>query len=97
MNFKIILEPRTKLDLQQAVDYYDSKQIGLGYKFIEAFEINLKIIASNPFFAIIYKDYRALIIKEFPLYQIIFFINEQKKTIYIDAVFHTSQNPTKKP
>lgn len=97
MSFKIVLEPRAGFDLQEAIDYYDSKQIGLGLKFIADFEKHLVLISKNPFFAIVYKDYIALAIKQFPYYQIIYHINEPNKTVYIDAVFHASQNPDKKP
>lgn len=30
MIYKIVIEPRAILDIQNAIDYYDSKQIGLG-------------------------------------------------------------------
>lgn len=97
MPFKIVLEPRARFDLQEAINYYDSKQIGLGLSFINDFERHLFLVSENPFFAIIYKDYRALTIKQFPYYQIIYHINETTKTVYIDAIFHASQNPDKKP
>ena len=30
MIFEVVIEPRAILDIQDAIDYYESKQIGLG-------------------------------------------------------------------
>ncbi len=97
MAYAIVIEPRALADVQKAIDYYDNKRIGLGEKFKDAFDKTLEHICINPFYQIIYKDYRGLIIKEFPLYQVLFFVNEKKKSVYIDAVFQAMQDPAKKP
>ncbi len=97
MAYNTDIDPRALADIQEAMDYYEDKVTGLGDKFKEAFDKTLKHIALNPFYQIIYKDYRGLIIKEFPLYQVIFYIHEQKQTVYVDAVFLAIQDPVKKP
>ena len=33
MIYKVVIEPRAILDIQDAIDYYDSKQNGLGTYF----------------------------------------------------------------
>ena len=57
MSFKIVIEPRAIFDIQEAVDYYDFKQIGLGEYFIQELEEHIEILRKNPFFQIRYKDY----------------------------------------
>lgn len=50
MIFNLVIEPRAILDIQDAIDYYDSKRVGLGEHFYEIVDEYLNILASNPFF-----------------------------------------------
>lgn len=54
MSFKIVIEPGAIFDIQEAVDYYDFKQIGLGEYFIQALQEHIEILRKNPFFQIRY-------------------------------------------
>ncbi len=54
MSYHIIIEPTALLDIQQAIDYYDAKQIGLGEKFEAALDKRLVSIQNNPFYQIRY-------------------------------------------
>jgi hypothetical protein len=96
MSFKIVIEPRAIFDIQEAVDYYDFKQIGLGEYFFQALEDNIEVVRNNPFFQIRYKDYYGLPIKKFP-FIIFYFIQEEEKIVYVVSVFNTSLNPKKYP
>jgi len=96
MIFNLVIEPRAILDIQDAIDYYDSKRVGLGEHFYEIVDEYLNILAKNPFFEIRYKDYRALPIRKFP-FIIFYFIDEKIKTVYIMSVFNTSLSPSKYP
>lgn len=96
MSFKIVIEPRAIFDIQEAVDYYDFKQIGLGEYFIQALEEHIEILRKNPFFQIRYKDYYGLPIKKFP-FIIFYFTDEEVKIVYVVSVFNTSLNPKKYP
>ena len=66
MSFKIVFEPRSIFDIQDAVDYYDSRQIGLGEYFYETLEKHIEVINKSPYFQVKYKDYHGLPIKKFP-------------------------------
>ncbi|MBW1656382.1 type II toxin-antitoxin system RelE/ParE family toxin [Flavobacterium quisquiliarum] len=96
MIFNVVIEPRAILDIQEAIDYYESKRIGLGEHFYEIVDEYLVILSKNPFFEIRYKDYRALPIRKFP-FIIFYFIDEKIKTVYIMSVFNTSLSPSKYP
>jgi hypothetical protein len=96
MSFKIVIEPRAIFDIQEAVDYYDFKQIGLGEYFFQALEDHIEVVRNNPFFQIRYKDYYGLPIKKFP-FIIFYFIQEEEKIVYVVSVFNTSLNPKKYP
>jgi plasmid stabilization system protein ParE len=96
MSYKIVIEPRALLDIQDAVDYYDFKQIGLGAYFFQTLEEHIEVLNKNPSFQIRYRDYHGLPIQKFP-FIIFYFTDEEKKIVYIVAVFNTSLNPNKYP
>ena len=96
MSYKIVIEPRAIFDIQEAVDYYDFKQIGLGEYFYQTLEEHIEVLSRNPLFQIRYKDYRGLPIKKFP-FIIFYFTDEEEKIVYILSVFNTSLNPKKYP
>lgn len=66
MSYKIVFEPRAIFDIQEAVDYYESKQIGLGEYFYETLDKHIEVINKSPYFQVKYKDYHGLPIKKFP-------------------------------
>lgn len=96
MIYKAIIEPRAIFDIQEAIDYYDFKQIGLGEYFYKILDQHIETISKNPFFQIRYKDYHAFPIKKFP-FLILYYIDDEKKTINIMSIFNTALNPTKYP
>ncbi|MGN7809377.1 type II toxin-antitoxin system RelE/ParE family toxin [Flavobacterium johnsoniae] len=96
MIFNVVIEPRALVDIQNAIDYYESKQSGLGEYFYKVIDEHLDTLSKNPFFEIRYKDYRGLPTKKFP-FIIFYFIDEKLKTVYILSVFNTSMNPAKYP
>lgn len=96
MIFNIVIEPRALVDIQEAIDYYESKQNGLGEYFYQVIDEHLDTLSNNPFFEIRYKDYRGLPTKKFP-FIIFYFIDEKVKTVYVMSVFNTSLNPSKYP
>jgi len=96
MSYKVVIEPRAILDIQDSIDYYESKQKGLGTYFYQVVEAHLETVSKSPFFQIRYKDYHGFPIRKFP-YIVLFYIDEKLKTIYIMSVFNTNLNPKKYP
>ena len=94
MPFDIVFEKRAEFDIQQAVDYYDTQQIGLGEKFWLSVSKHISSISKNPFFQIRYSNVRCLPVKKFP-FMIHFLVDEKRKIAYIISIFHTSQSPDK--
>jgi plasmid stabilization system protein ParE len=93
MSFAVLLEPRALADIQQAIDYYDSRQAGLGKKFESTIDKHFLVISRNPFFQIRYSGIRCLPVKKFP-FLIHFVVDEKRKEVFIISVFHTSKNNT---
>lgn len=92
MPFTIFIEPLALLDIQQAIDYYDEKQAGLGKKFESALNHHLISLENNPFFKIRYDRVRCVPVNKYP-YMIHFTIEEVAKSVTVRAVFHTSLDP----
>ena len=92
MLYSVLIEPRALADIQQAIYYYDSKQIGLGKKFASAIDKHISTISKHPFFQIRYSGVRCLPVKGFP-FMIHFIVNERSNQVFIISVFHTSKNP----
>jgi toxin ParE1/3/4 len=97
MVYKIKISSIAKANVLESLAFYRKNTTKkVVSNFISDYEQSLEIIKQNPFFKIYYKDFRGLPLKKFPF--IIFYqINENKKTIFIKAVFHTSQNTLKYP
>lgn len=96
MQYKIVFQPRAIFEIQNSIDYYDDKQIGLGELFYkELFEF-IDAISKKPFYKIHTNNIRILPLSKFP-FVIFYWIEESEKVAYIEAVFHTSQNTSKYP
>ena len=96
MIYKVVIEPRAILDIQDAIDYYDSKHNGLGTYFFQVIEEHILTLTKSTFFQIRYKDYHGFPIQKFP-FILLYYIDEKLKIIYIMSVFNTSLNPIKYP
>ncbi len=52
MVFKIKLEPLVILDIEEAIEFYNKKQIGLGKRFHQTIKLAFETLALNPFYQI---------------------------------------------
>ncbi len=96
MIYKVVIESRAIFDIQQAIDYYDSKQNGLGTYFYQVVQEHVETLSKSPFFQIRYKDYYGFPIRKFP-FILLYYIDEKLAILYIMSVFNTNLNPSKHP
>ncbi|MCE2963886.1 MAG: type II toxin-antitoxin system RelE/ParE family toxin [Chitinophagales bacterium] len=95
--YKVLLQPKAKEELQQAISYYAELEVtSLAEKFIQSFEDTLNALEMNPHFQIKHPPYRACKMKKFP-YILFFRIIEELELITVESIFHTSQDPDKYP
>ena len=95
MNYLLEIKGEANQDIIEAYEYYESKSIGLGERFLEQIEIFLKLITQNPhLFPSKKSPFREAFILDFP-YLIIYEISGNTVVVY--AIFNTSQNPSKRP
>lgn len=93
MRFKVRYNPEFILDLTDSVAWYHGKQPGLGdlfYTKVKQQTKNLSVKALH--FAIRYFDVRCMAIERFP-YLVHYRVNESSRTVYVEALLHTSRNP----
>jgi len=92
-SYKLIIDPGATQDVQQAIDYYETRGHGLGIKFESALNKQLLSLQKNPFFQIRYDDVRCLPLSKYP-YMVHFTINEAHQLIIIRGVFNTARDPS---
>jgi len=95
MGSKLRIEPKAVVEIENAIEWYESKQIGLGldfYNYLSGYFETLK--QGYSLFEIKRKpSFRELPLKRFP-FIIIYEVFDNEIIIY--SVFNTFQNPIKK-
>jgi hypothetical protein len=93
--FQINIEPEVLDDLQNAIDYYDSKKEGLGEIFLGMIDKHFELLKDHYLsFAVRYDDIRCLPVKKFP-YTIHYRVLSSQKIVSIKAVFCSFEDPDK--
>lgn len=97
MGYKIKISPIAKENIKDAIFYYKTNvSLKVAINFLKDYEQTLDKITINPFYRVYYKNFRGIPLKKYP-YIIFFRIDENKKQILINAVFHTNQDTGKRP
>jgi hypothetical protein len=93
VSYKVIYANEVYTDIQNAVDFYNSRGKGLGTRFFKAVKIQISKIKSNAFgFQVRYTDVRCIPINKFP-YTIHYRVVTKTNIIMIIAIFCDFQNP----
>ncbi|WP_417942132.1 type II toxin-antitoxin system RelE/ParE family toxin [Flavobacterium sp. RS13.1] len=96
MAFSITILPLAEKEIDESIEFYESRSKGLGKKFLTYLKSYFKVLKTNPALYEIKRNlgYRELILVKFPfviIYEII------QSEVIIHSVFHTSRNPQRKP
>jgi hypothetical protein len=93
MRFKVEYNPDFFEDIAQAVDWYNEKNAGLGDRFFRNVKKQTARLSTAALHhPVKYDDIRCMRIEKFP-YLLHYRINEQTKTVKVEALIHTSRNP----
>ena len=91
MSLPIIFRPIARLELDEAVGWYEKQKAGLGMELKEAVEQMLELIAETPGrFRPVRGEVRRALLRRFP-YAIHFL--PEPHAIVVLAVFHTKRDP----
>jgi len=86
-----LILPPAELELDEAYQYYETQNVGLGKEFIKAFESTTRLLSTTPFaWRLISKRTRRININRFP-YLVLYIIED--KTIIITCIAHQHKNP----
>lgn len=92
MNRPVRLLPEARAEFDEATDWYERQQAGLGTTFVVRIRETLNRIAANPqLHAPVYQDIRRAVVPKFP-YVILY--REEQGEIIVISVFHTSRDPS---
>ena len=89
--FEIIVLIRAELEVDEIANYYESLSNGLGTKFVNEYLDYAETLQNFPFFEEKYNIVRTTL-KKFP-YTIHFTVDENEKTVSIQAVTSNYQDP----
>ena len=91
-NYEIIVLNRAELEVDQIAEYYELISDELGVRFYIEYRNYVETLKTLPFFKVKYNIIRTLPLKKFP-YTIHFTVNEEEKTVVIQAVTSNHQDP----
>jgi toxin ParE1/3/4 len=87
----VILHPHATHELQEAADYYERQQVGLGDRFLDAVESGFTQIRRSPFtWRRIRGDIRRFLVRTFPFGMVYIYKADQ---VFVLAVMHLKREP----
>jgi toxin ParE1/3/4 len=91
MNYKLLIRPEAEFDIEEAFEWYEEQNSGLGSEFVRAVDISLATIGRHPLvYPLVYQEVRRALIRRFP-YGIFYLMEEE--TIVVIACFHVKRDP----
>ena len=95
MKCKIEVKEEARQDILKAAQWYEEQQKGLGIRFTENTLNHIQYLAEYPLsYQCKYKENRELLVKDFPYVIVYRLVNNS--TVFVLAVAHYKQHPTKK-
>ena len=94
MTFKVIAEAEAKREWNEAVDWYEARETGVGWRFDDELQALLQTLKQNPerFRLATCLTHKVKMPKPWP-YSIYFAINREHCEVKILAVWHGARNP----
>ena len=94
MTFRVIAEVQAQREWNEAVDWYEARQPGLGLRFDDALLAFLQTLSQNPerFRPYTKLTRKARLPKPWP-FSVYFTINTEHREVKILAIWHHSRNP----
>jgi len=95
--YTVVFHADTAIDYNEAYQWYEQQQAGLGEKYLDAVNSMVQQILTNPeIFSVKSRSgYHEAIVKNFPC-TIVYRINKKQKTVFIASVHHQKKHPRSK-
>lgn len=90
-SYTVIIQPEAEQDMDDAFEFYEKQQPGLGFQLLEGIAEVAMIIEVNPFlFPKIHAELRRAVVQKFR-YNLIYKVVDSE--VYILAIMHGNRNP----
>ncbi|MBS9391374.1 MAG: recombinase [Anabaena sp. MDT14b] len=90
MNYVLVFRPEVREELDEAYNWYQSQQTGLGDEFLDCVDNMLNRICQMPeSYAVVYLDVRRTVVRRFP-YAIYYRIVSSR--VIVTAIFHSRRD-----
>ena len=87
----VIFQPAAELELQEAYDWFEEREAGLGTEFMRCVDACVQTIRRYPeIFPATHKHVRQGVLRRFP-YSILYFLSGSD--IIVVSIFHSSRDP----
>ncbi len=96
MAYKVIVSAVAAKNIDDALEYYKFKASKKALDFLNDYRKIYKALQINPFYRFHDQNYRFLPSAKFP-FVAFFIVDEISETVFLNAIFHTSQDPDKNP
>jgi plasmid stabilization system protein ParE len=91
MNWELIIRPRARLQIAEAIDWYDTQAAGRGDDFLNAIEEGINSIGRNPYqYQALRGELRRAVLRRFP-YLIIYAISRDE--VVVLRCVHARRDP----
>lgn len=91
MNYVLVFRPEVREELEEAYNWYESQQPGLGDDFLGCVDEILNRICQIPeSFPVVYRDVRRAVVRRFP-YVVYYRIVSSR--VVVTAIFHGRREP----
>jgi plasmid stabilization system protein ParE len=91
MTLPYIYRVEARAEFDEAFDWYERRQPGLGVRFVAEVQACVERVTANPLgFAVVHRDVREALVNDFP-FAVYFRVLPAR--VQIVSVFHTSRNP----
>jgi plasmid stabilization system protein ParE len=94
MTFKVIAEAEARREWNEAVDWYEDREPGVGLRFDDALRTFLQTLAQNPerFHIFTRLTHKAKVPPPWP-YAVYFTVNAEHREVKVLAIWHGARNP----
>lgn len=91
MNYVLVFRPEVREELDEAYNWYESQQVGLGDDFLDSVDETLNRICQMPeSYPVVYRDVRRSVVRRFP-YAVYYRIVSSR--VIVTAIFHSRRDP----
>jgi plasmid stabilization system protein ParE len=92
VSLPVVLRDEAQAEFDEAFDYYEGKQAGLGVNFVARIQQVFDRIAANPkLHAVVFADIRKAVVTRFPY---CVFYRADASQVEVIAIFHSSRDPS---